>query len=62
MCPYTSAAWNALFPMLGGVVTRFGGPLGHAAVMAREFAIPALVGVGEISEGIDGAVGEVIAH
>lgn len=62
VCPYTSAAWNALFPMLGGVVTRFGGPLGHAAVMAREFAIPALVGVGEISEGIDGAVGEVIAH
>ena len=61
VCPYTSAAWNALFPMLGGVVTRFGGPLGHAAVMAREFAIPALVGVGEIPEGFDGAIGEVIA-
>ena len=55
VCPYTTAAHNAIFPMLGGVITQFGGPLGHTAVMAREFDIPAVVGTGSLPLHLDGA-------
>jgi rifampicin phosphotransferase len=57
VCLYTSAAWNALFPILGGVVTRFGGPLGHTGVMAREFGIPCMTGIGELPLDADGHSG-----
>ncbi len=46
VCSTTSPAYNAVFPIAAGVVTGFGGPLGHAAVTARELGIPAVVGVG----------------
>jgi pyruvate,water dikinase len=58
-CPFTTAAWNAVFPILGGLVTESGGPLGHAAVMAREFDIPAVVGVGEINRSWDDRTGTI---
>jgi phosphohistidine swiveling domain-containing protein len=59
VCSVTTPAWNSLFPMLGGIVTCFGGPLGHTAVMAREFGTPAVVGVREISTDWDQATGEI---
>ncbi len=59
VCPYTTAAHNAIFPMLGGVLTQFGGPLGHTAVMAREFDIPAVVGAGSLPLHFDGRHGEL---
>jgi pyruvate,water dikinase len=59
VCPYTTAAHNAIFPMLGGVLTQFGGPLGHTAVMAREFDIPAVVGAGSLPLHLDGQHGEL---
>jgi rifampicin phosphotransferase len=62
VCPYTTAAHNAIFPMLGGVVTQFGGPLGHTAVMAREFDIPAVVGAGSLPLHLDGHRGELAAE
>jgi len=31
------------------VVTTVGGPLGHTAVMAREFGLPAVVGTGPLA-------------
>lgn len=40
----TSPAFNVVLPMLGGVVTDYGGILSHAAIVAREFDIPAVVG------------------
>ncbi len=47
VCPTTTPAYNAVFPIAAAVVTQFGGTLGHAAVTARELGIPAVVGVGD---------------
>ena len=43
----TAPAWNTVLALAGGVVTEEGGPLSHAAVIAREVGIPALVGAAE---------------
>ena len=40
----TSPAYGVILPTLGAVVTDRGGPLCHAAIIAREFHIPAVVG------------------
>ena len=40
----TTPAWTPLFPSLAALVTETGGILSHAAVVAREFHIPAVVG------------------
>jgi pyruvate,water dikinase len=40
----TTPAYNVVVPLLGAVVTDTGGMLCHAAIVAREFAIPAVVG------------------
>ena len=40
----TSPAFNAVLAIAGAVVTAEGGPLSHAAVLARELGIPAVVG------------------
>jgi len=40
----TSPAFNVILPIIGGVVTDRGGALCHAAIVAREFGIPAVVG------------------
>lgn len=37
--------WTPVFPLLGGVVTETGGPLSHGALLAREYGIPAVMGV-----------------
>jgi phosphohistidine swiveling domain-containing protein/membrane-associated phospholipid phosphatase len=41
----TNPAWTALFAIAGGVVTEVGGLLCHAAIVSREYNIPAVVGV-----------------
>jgi len=56
VCPYTTAAWNSVFPLLGGIVTAHGGPIGHTGVMAREFYLPAVIGIGEIDPSWDGRI------
>jgi len=40
----TGPAFNLVLPMLAGLVTDRGGLLSHAAIVAREFALPAVVG------------------
>jgi pyruvate,water dikinase len=42
--PCTTPAYNVVLSIAGAVVTADGGPLSHAAVLAREFGIPAVVG------------------
>jgi pyruvate,water dikinase len=67
VCPYTGTAWTPLFVKVGGVVTDTGGMLTHAAIAAREYNIPAVVGTwnatNSIKDGdiikIDGNVGIV---
>jgi pyruvate,water dikinase len=55
--PFTTPAFNSLLGIAGAVVTEEGGPLCHAAVMARELGIPAVVGVaGVLSSVADGAL------
>jgi rifampicin phosphotransferase len=44
VAPWTAPSFNALFAIAGGVVVREGGPLCHAAVMARELGIPTVIG------------------
>ena len=60
-------AWTPLFLTAGALVMEVGGIMSHGAVVAREYGIPAVVGVkgatrllrdGEIIE-VDGATGEV---
>ena len=40
----TSEAFNILLPLLGAIVTDSGGLLSHAAIVAREYGIPGVVG------------------
>ena len=64
---FTSPAYNALLPLLGAIVTERGGLLSHAAIVAREYGIPAVVdtrnALERISDGalvrVDGTTGVV---
>jgi pyruvate,water dikinase len=40
----TNVGWTPLFPRAAAVVTDVGAPLSHAAIVARELGIPAVVG------------------
>jgi pyruvate,water dikinase len=42
----TDIAWTLIFPRAAAVVTDVGAPLSHAAIVARELGIPAVVGCG----------------
>jgi rifampicin phosphotransferase len=67
--PSTDPGWTPLFLTAGGLVMEMGGPNSHGAVVAREYGIPAVVGVADattrISTGqevtVDGAAGVVRA-
>lgn len=53
----TTPAFNVVLPIIGALVTDRGGLLSHAAIVAREYAIPAVVGAGEATTTIpDGAL------
>jgi pyruvate,water dikinase len=70
VCPITSPAWSLLFAQAGAVVTDGGGVLAHAAVIAREYAIPAVLATGDatrrLRDGeivtVDGTAGLVRIH
>jgi pyruvate,water dikinase len=63
----TSAYFNTVLPLLGALVTERGGQLSHAAIVAREYGIPGVVGTKvattQIPDGsrvrVDGDAGEV---
>ena len=67
VAPFTDAPWTPLFITAGAVVVETGGVLSHAATVAREFGIPAVVMVKQatqvIREGdrvaVDGVAGTV---
>lgn len=42
---YTDPSWTPLFPLAAGLITEVGGLMTHGAVVAREYGIPAVVGV-----------------
>jgi phosphohistidine swiveling domain-containing protein len=45
--PQTNIGWTFLFPRAVAIVTDVGAPLSHAAIVARELGIPAVVGCGD---------------
>lgn len=52
----TSSGYKVLLPLLGAIVTDRGGVVCHAAIVAREFGIAAVVGTGDATTRIpDGA-------
>ena len=63
----TSPYFNVVLPLLGAIVTDRGGQLSHAAIVAREYGIPGVVGTREatrvVPDGarirVDGSTGEV---
>ena len=67
VAPSSNPSWVPLFTIARGLVTNTGGVLSHAAVVAREFALPAVVGTGDattrIADGqmleLDGTTGYV---
>ena len=67
IAPATMPAWTPLFASIAAVVTDAGGVLSHAAIVAREYNIPAVLGTGratsEIKDGqqveVDGDAGVV---
>jgi phosphohistidine swiveling domain-containing protein len=67
VCPTTSPVWSVLFPSVGALVTDTGGTLSHPAIIAREYAVPAVVATGDattrLRDGqvvtVDGTTGHV---
>jgi phosphohistidine swiveling domain-containing protein len=43
----TDPGWAAVFPLISGLVMERGGMLSHGAIIAREFGIPSVVGIGD---------------
>lgn len=68
VCPYTDPEWTPLFTLAAGVVVDTGGTLSHAAIVAREYGIPAVLATGvatsKIKDGdtvmVDGNEGKVV--
>ncbi|GAB6856702.1 PEP/pyruvate-binding domain-containing protein [Microbacterium xylanilyticum] len=67
VAPSTDPGWTPLFLTAGGLVMEMGGANSHGAVVAREYGIPAVVGVARATElistgdevTVDGAAGVV---
>jgi rifampicin phosphotransferase len=68
VCPGTDPAWTPLFMAAGGLVMEVGGMMTHGSVVAREYGIPAVVGVHQatlrLKDGqrirLDGATGRIV--
>lgn len=50
VCRHTDPAWTPLFTIASAVVTEVGGVLSHAAIVAREVGIPAVLAVPNATE------------
>ena len=68
VAPSTDPGWTPLFMTAGALVMEMGGPISHGAVVAREYGIPAVVGVPDATTRIrtgdtvtvDGAAGTMV--
>ncbi|WP_242157286.1 PEP/pyruvate-binding domain-containing protein [Aestuariivivens sediminis] len=64
----TDPGWAMVFPLIGGLIVERGGALSHGAIVAREFGIPAVIGITNITEILkdhdevilDGDLGKII--
>ena len=68
VCQGTDPAWTPLFLAAGGLITEVGGMMTHGSLVAREYGIPAVVGVHEATSRlktgqrvrVDGSAGRVV--
>jgi pyruvate,water dikinase len=68
VAPSTDPGWTPLFLTAGALVMEMGGMMSHGAVVAREYGIPAVVGVPDATARIgtgehvtvDGSAGTVV--
>jgi pyruvate,water dikinase len=68
VCPATDPGWTPLFLAAGGLVMEIGGMMTHGAVVAREYGIPAVVGVHDATQRlktgqrirVDGSTGVIV--
>jgi pyruvate,water dikinase len=49
VAPMTNPVWTPLFAVAGGIVTEVGGVLSHGAIVAREYGIPAVMSVPDVT-------------
>lgn len=69
VCPYTNPSWTPLFARAAAVVVDSGGVASHAAIVAREYGLPAVMGTGTATTAlcpgqlvtVDGNTGRVTA-
>ena len=47
VCHTTDPAWASLMFLAGALVVDVGGPMSHAAIVARELGVPCVVGTGD---------------
>ena len=67
VCSITSPAWAPIFSKITAAVTDIGGVMSHAAIVCREYGMPAVVGTGratsQVATGqrirVDGSAGTV---
>ncbi|WP_028316934.1 PEP/pyruvate-binding domain-containing protein [Desulfatibacillum aliphaticivorans] len=53
VAPNTDPGWTPVFGLISGLVVQTGGMLSHAAIVAREYGIPAVTGVAEACRNIN---------
>jgi len=44
--PVTTPSWGPIFPKIKAAVSDIGGTMSHAAIISREYGLPAVVGTG----------------
>jgi pyruvate, water dikinase len=67
VCPVTAPTWGVVFSKITAAVVDTGGIMSHAAIVCREYGLPAVTGTGSATASIqtgqrisvDGATGTV---
>ena len=67
VAPVTAPSWAPIFGKIKAIVTDIGGMMSHAAIVCREYGLPAVTGTGRASSliktgqmlRVDGSTGEV---
>jgi pyruvate, water dikinase len=52
VCPVTAPSWAPVFGKIRAAVSDIGGTMSHAAIVAREYGMPAVVGTGHATKRI----------
>ena len=52
VCPVTNPSWAPIFQKISAAVSDIGGSMSHAAIVCREYGLPAVVGTGNATQKI----------